>query len=78
MTFPALAHSIFGGEKAPLDTACTNHMRNSAIEFMDISPDDSKVFFGSQSYLEKSRGTYATVPDVLCVPGMMVTALWSF
>jgi hypothetical protein len=40
-------------------------------------PDNMKMFFGSQSCSAESQGTYATVPDILYIPGMMGTALWS-
>ena len=57
VALPALACNIFGNETAPLDTACTNHMRNSASGFTHVLPDDTKFCFGSQSCVATSRGT---------------------
>ena len=36
------------------------------------------MFFGSCTCKGESKGTYATVPDALYAPNMMVIALWSF
>ena len=63
---------------APLDTACTNHMQNSRAGFSDMAPDQTPVYFGSRTCKAEAKGTYATVPGVLYVPGMAITALWSF
>ena len=75
---PALLLGRFGDESAPLDTACTNHMRNSSAGFSDARSDDTRVFFGSRTCKAESKGTFDTVPDVLYVSGMIVPALWSF
>ena len=53
-------------------------MRNSQTGFSDASPDQTPVYFGSWTCVAKAKGTYATVPDILYVPEMVISALWSF
>ena len=53
-------------------------MRNSRAGFSDTSPDQTPVYFGSRTCVAEAKGTYTTVPDVLYVPEMAITALWSF
>ena len=60
---------------APLDTACTNHMRNSQAGFSDMAPDQTPVYFGSRTCKAEFKGTYASVPGVLYVPDMAIAAL---
>ena len=76
--FPASDTHCHGIDMAPLDTACTNHMRNSRAGFSDMTPNQTPVYFGSRTCKAEAKGTYATVPGVLYVPGMAITALWSF
>jgi hypothetical protein len=72
---PVLPLCRFGNESAPLDTACTNQMRNSSAGFSEARSDDTKVLFGSRTCKAESKDTFDTVPDVLYVPGMIVPAL---
>ena len=76
--FPASTARCHDNDMAPLDTACTNHMRNSQAGFSDMAPDQTPVYFGSRTCKAEAKGTYATVPGVLYVPDMAITALWSF
>ena len=64
--YPVLPCCGFGEENAPLDTACTNHMRNSSAGFSKTKQDSTKVYLGSRTCKAESKGTYATVPDILC------------
>lgn len=60
--FPASDTHCHGNDMAPLDTACTNHMRNSRTCFSNTVPDQTPVYFGSRTCRAEAKGTYATVP----------------